>query len=255
MSKSLDRIWKDFQGFLTRAHEFILTKESSPLSGGFSSVLTCSYTWFDFCIRNELVLKVNKLTFFYQVKKNDIVLLPFKLRRAEKQIKNSADVKRSPQILERMHSRAIFFSFVCPVSYLFWIFSSCLGILWECQWYVCGFMLYILVYAGWSFSLERSEGWVGFQQEHVLVQRTFQESLDKVSCTTGECWYFWLEKSKYGLHPWSIWHMQGIGELGAGWRQVWGPWMPDWETWTREAFIMGVQSVSSVDNWHFSFPS
>lgn len=99
MSKSLDRIWKDFQGVLTRAHEFILTKESSPLSGGFSSVLTFSYTWFDFCIRNELVLKVNKLTFFYQVKKNDIVLLPFKLRKAEKQIKNSADVKRSPQIL------------------------------------------------------------------------------------------------------------------------------------------------------------
>ena len=129
MSKHLDRIWKGFQGFLTQAHEFILTKESSPLSGGFSSVLTCSYTWSDFCIRNELVLKVNKLTFFYQVKKNDIVLLPFKLRKAEKQIKNSADVKRLPQILEHMHFPAIFFSFICPVSYLFWIFSSCLGIL------------------------------------------------------------------------------------------------------------------------------
>ena len=44
-------------------------------------------------------LKVNKFTFFYQVKNNDIALLPFKLRKAHKQIKNSAEIRDQPKYL------------------------------------------------------------------------------------------------------------------------------------------------------------
>ena len=44
-------------------------------------------------------LKVNKFAFFYQVKNNDIALLPFKLRKAHKQITNSAEMRDQPKYL------------------------------------------------------------------------------------------------------------------------------------------------------------
>ena len=73
-------------------------------------------------------------------------------------------------------------------------------------------MLYILGYADWFFSLERSEGCVGFQKEHVLVRGTFQESSGQVPYTSG-----WREVNTVFIHgPHDI-----CGATGRewGWRQ------------------------------------
>lgn len=106
-----------------------------PFSSHLVKELTCSFTGFRFCIWNDLVLKVNKLTFLYQIR-NYVFLLSFKLRKTKNQIKNSAEVKEQPKHLSN------FFSFICLVLHLFWIFSSSLGILWEVWWYIQSWMVW-----------------------------------------------------------------------------------------------------------------
>lgn len=77
-------------------------------------------------------------------------------------------------------------------------------------------------------------------------------------CLVPKCWYFWLERSKYSLHPWSRWHMQGnrrgMGvEAGKASLRTVNAHESGWEIWKSEALVVNVQSISSVDNQYFLF--
>lgn len=75
---------------------------------------TCRSTRFEFCPRNEFVVEGKRACFLFY-NKNCVVHLPFKLRKAKNQIKNSAEVREQPNYL----------SWCAPQPFSFFFHLSC----------------------------------------------------------------------------------------------------------------------------------
>lgn len=104
-------------------------------------------------------LKVSKLTFFYQIKEC-IFFLPFKLGKNRNQINYSAEIRDGLQYSNIHIPQQLCFSFIFSCFTLIFNFLSSLGTLWESEWYICGFVFYILshcfiVLSGESWRIDR----------------------------------------------------------------------------------------------------